>query len=100
MSNRFPIEFFQELTKKQFARDHIDDADTTLVDGDETEEMSALEDTIPERVATLKFFQNTFIFTFTEQRNCVRIIVWKITNIFMKQNTRVKDLEFNLWKGN
>ena len=56
MSNRFPIEFFQELTKKQFARDHIDDADTTLVDGDETEEMSALEDTIPERVATLKFF--------------------------------------------
>jgi len=56
MSNRFPIEFFQELTKKQFARDHIDDAETTLVDGDETEEATALDETIPEFVATLKFF--------------------------------------------
>jgi hypothetical protein len=56
MSNRFPIEFFQELAKKQLARDHIEDADITLVDGDETEEMDALDDTIPERVVTLKFF--------------------------------------------
>ena len=56
MSNRFPIEFFQELVKKQLADDRIEDPDTALVDEDETEEMTAAEDTIPERVATLKFF--------------------------------------------
>tara|TARA_Y100001938_G_C8021406_1_gene395538 strand:- start:543 stop:710 length:168 start_codon:yes stop_codon:yes gene_type:complete len=55
MRNRFPIEFFQELVKKQMQRDEISDADVTLVDGDETEDMNSLEDTIPERVVTQKF---------------------------------------------
>ena len=36
-------------------RDEISDADVTLVDGDETEDMNSLEDTIPERVITQKF---------------------------------------------
>ena len=55
MSNRFPIEFFQELVKKQMLRDELGDPDVTLVDGDETEDMISLDDTIPERVITLKF---------------------------------------------
>ncbi len=55
MSNRFPIEFFQELVKKQMMRDEFGDPDTTLVDGDETEDMNSLEDTVPDRVVTLKF---------------------------------------------
>ena len=55
MSNRFPLEFFQELVKKQMIRDEIDDTEVTLVDDDETEEWNSLEDTIPERVITLKF---------------------------------------------
>ena len=53
MTNRFPIEFFQELVKKQMIRD--EEVDTTLVDGDETEDMYSLEDTIEERVQTQKF---------------------------------------------
>jgi hypothetical protein len=53
MTNRFPIEFFQELVKKQMIRD--EDIDTTLIDGDETEDMYSLEDTIEERVQTQKF---------------------------------------------
>ena len=53
MTNRFPIEFFQELVKKQMIRD--EDTDTTLIDGDETEDMYSLEDTIEERVQTQKF---------------------------------------------
>jgi hypothetical protein len=56
MSSRFPIEFFQELAKKQIARDQVEDADITLVDGDETEEMLDPDETIPEKVATLRFF--------------------------------------------
>tara|TARA_Y100000361_G_C10869450_1_gene193434 strand:- start:309 stop:476 length:168 start_codon:yes stop_codon:yes gene_type:complete len=55
MSNRFPIEFFQELVKKQIGRDEIEDLDTTLVDGDETEDLNSLEKTVPDRVETLKF---------------------------------------------
>ncbi len=55
MSNRFPMEFFQELVKKQIGQDQIRDVDITLVDGDETEDMRSLEDTIPERIITLKF---------------------------------------------
>ena len=55
MSNRFPMEFFQELVKKQIGRDEIEDVDITLVDGDETEALYSLEDTIPERIITLKF---------------------------------------------
>tara|TARA_B100000676_G_C17914279_1_gene751780 strand:- start:160 stop:333 length:174 start_codon:yes stop_codon:yes gene_type:complete len=55
MSNRFPLEFFQELVKKQMIRDEIEDTEITLVDDDETEEWNPLEDTIPERVITLKF---------------------------------------------
>ena len=55
MSNRFPIEFFQELVKKQMMRDEFGDPDTTLVDGDETEDMNSLEDTVPDRGVTLKF---------------------------------------------
>ena len=42
MSNRFPIEFFQELVKKQMMRDEVEDLDITLVDGDETEDMLSL----------------------------------------------------------
>jgi hypothetical protein len=53
MTNRFPIEFFQELVKKQMIRD--EEVDITLVDGDETEDMYSLEDTIEERVQTQKF---------------------------------------------
>ena len=53
MTNRFPIEFFQELVKKQMIRD--EEVDTTLIDGDETEDMYSLEDTIEERVQTQKF---------------------------------------------
>ncbi len=53
MTSRFPIEFFQELVKKQMIRD--EDIDTTLIDGDETEDMYSLEDTIEERVQTQKF---------------------------------------------
>lgn len=56
MSNRFPIEFFQELVKKQMIRDCAEDAEITLVDGDETEDMNSLDETIPERSVTLKFF--------------------------------------------
>ena len=37
MTNRFPIEFFQELVKKQMMRDELEDLDATLVDNDETE---------------------------------------------------------------
>jgi len=55
MSNRFPIEFFQELVKKQIGRDEVHDFDITLVDGDETEDLNSLEKTIPDRVETLKF---------------------------------------------
>ena len=55
MSNRFPIEFFQELVKKQIGRDKIEDLDITLVDGDETEDINSLEKTIPDRIETLKF---------------------------------------------
>ena len=49
------MEFFQELVKKQIRRDEIGDIDITLVDGDETEDLHSLEDTIPERIITLKF---------------------------------------------
>ena len=55
MSNRFPIEFFQELVKKQIVHDEIEDIDITLVDGDKTEDLHSLEDTVPERIITLKF---------------------------------------------
>ena len=55
MSNRFPIEFFQELVKKQMLRDEVEDLDITLVDGDETEDMHSLEETIEERIHTQKF---------------------------------------------
>jgi len=56
MNNRFPIEFFQELVKKQMMRDELGDPEITLVDGDETEDMNSLDDTVPESTATLKFF--------------------------------------------
>ena len=55
MNNRFPIEFFQELVKKQMIRDELGDPDTTLVDGDETQDMNSLEDTVPDGPVTLKF---------------------------------------------
>jgi len=55
MRNRFPIEFFQELVKKQMMQDEMEDLDITLVDDDNTEDMRSLEDTIPERIITLKF---------------------------------------------
>ena len=56
MSSRFPIEFFEQLVKKNMMRDEvIDDLEATLVDGDPTEDMHSLEDTIPERIITLKF---------------------------------------------
>ena len=57
MSNRFPIEFFQELVKKQMKRDEIfeEDIDITLVDGDETEDMISLDRTLEDRVVTQKF---------------------------------------------
>tara|TARA_Y100001938_G_C8080152_1_gene428546 strand:+ start:1722 stop:1889 length:168 start_codon:yes stop_codon:yes gene_type:complete len=55
MSNRFPIEFFEELVKKRMMRDEIEDLEITLVDGDETEDMHSLEETIEERVQTQKF---------------------------------------------
>ena len=55
MNNRFPIEFFQELVKKQMIRDKVEDLDITLVDGDETEDLYSLEDSIEERVQTQKF---------------------------------------------
>ena len=55
MNNRFPLEFFQELVKKQMMRDEFSDPDITLVDGEETEDMNSLEDTVPERTVTLKF---------------------------------------------
>ena len=56
MNNRFPIEFFQELVRKQMMRDELGDPEITLVDGDETEDMNSLDDTAPESTATLKFF--------------------------------------------
>jgi len=56
MSNRFPIEFFQELVKKQLVRDDIEDLDITLVDGDETEDMLSLDKTAEERIQTQKLF--------------------------------------------
>ena len=56
MNNRFPIEFFQELVRKQLMRDELGDPEITLVDGDETEDMNSLDDTVPESTATLKFF--------------------------------------------
>lgn len=56
MNNRFPIEFFQELVRKQMMRDELGDPEITLVDGDETEDMNSLDDTVPESTATLKFF--------------------------------------------
>ncbi len=56
MNNRFPIEFFQELVRKQLMRDELSDPEITLVDGDETEDMNSLDDTVPESTATLKFF--------------------------------------------
>jgi len=56
MSNRFPIEFFQELVKKQMIRDEIEDLDTTLVDGDETEDLFSLEKTAEESTRTQKLF--------------------------------------------
>jgi len=56
MNNRFPIEFFQELVRKQMMRDELSDPEITLVDGDETEDMNSLDDTVPESTATLKFF--------------------------------------------
>ena len=55
MTSRFPIEFFQELVKKQIGRDDAEDFDITLVDGDETEDLNSMEKTIPDRVITLKF---------------------------------------------
>ncbi len=55
MNNRFPIEFFQELVKKQMTRDEVEDLDVTLVDGDETEDLHSLEETVEERVQTQKF---------------------------------------------
>jgi len=55
MRNRFPIEFFQELVKKQMMQDEMEDLDITLVDDDNTEGEHPLEDTIPERIITLKF---------------------------------------------
>ncbi len=56
MNNRFPIEFFQELVRKQMMRDELSDPEITLVDVDETEDMNSLDDTVPESTATLKFF--------------------------------------------
>ena len=56
MNNRFPIEFFQELVRKQMMRDELGDPEITLVDDDETEDMNSLDDTVPESTATLKFF--------------------------------------------
>lgn len=56
MNNRFPIEFFQELVRKQMMRDELSDPEITLVDGDETEDMNSLDDTVPESTPTLKFF--------------------------------------------
>jgi len=56
MTNRFPIEFFQELVKKQVSdSDVTTDFDITLVDGDETEDMNSLDKTVEERVQTQKF---------------------------------------------
>ena len=56
MSNRFPLEFFEELVKKQMIRDVAELAEVTLVDDDDaTEDWGSLEDTIPERVVTIKF---------------------------------------------
>ena len=55
MNNRFPLEFFQELVKKQMMIYELSDPDTTLVDGEETEDMNSLDETIPERPITLKF---------------------------------------------
>jgi hypothetical protein len=56
MSSRFPIEFFEQLVKKNMMRDEvIDDLETTLVDGDPTEDMHSLEETAEDRVITLKF---------------------------------------------
>ena len=56
MNNRFPIEFFQELVRKQMMRDELSDPEITLVYGDETEDMNSLDDTVPESTPTLKFF--------------------------------------------
>ena len=56
MNNRFPIEFFQELVRRQMMRDELGDPEITLVDDDETEDMNSLDDTVPESTATLKFF--------------------------------------------
>jgi len=55
MSNRFPLEFFQELVKKQMMKDDIEDLDITIVDGDVTEDMHTLDETVEERIQTLKF---------------------------------------------
>ena len=55
MSNRFPLEFFQELVKKQMMRDDIEDLDITIVDGDVTEDMNSLDETVEERIQTQKF---------------------------------------------
>ena len=56
MSNRFPIEFFQELVKKQMLRDAMEDLEITLVDGDETEDAFSVERTAEDRVQTQKLF--------------------------------------------
>ena len=56
MNNRFPIEFFQELVRRQMMRDELGDPESTLGDDDETEDMNSLDDTVPESTATLKFF--------------------------------------------
>jgi len=53
--NRFPIEFFQELVKKQMLKDVTEDADVTIVDGEPTEDMHSLEKTAEERIQTQKF---------------------------------------------
>ena len=56
MKNRFPIEFFQELTRKNMLKEDGDPEITLVDDDNNTEDLQSLDLTAEDRVQTQKLF--------------------------------------------